>query len=136
MYETVPASPSRSLAEFNAMRCRIGIALPGGVLTILRPSNPVVYFRANRTVVLRGTPPMFFDLAATFSLVATLVAIGDSGAIHATEYGCACPARTFGISLCSTRIATRLTQPVANLGNRLLNTSGEGRTTPTAVQFR
>lgn len=106
------------------------IAYLGGALTILSPCIlpilPFVFARAGQPF-LRSTLPMLVGMAATFAVVATLAAVGGGWAIEANAYG-----RTvaivllvvFGISLLSARVSGAITQPIVNLGNRLLNSFG------------
>ncbi|WP_276120101.1 cytochrome c biogenesis protein DipZ [Pararhizobium qamdonense] len=115
------------------------IAYLGGVLTIFSPCIlpilPFVFARAGQPFA-RSTLPMLAGMAATFALVATLAAVGGSWAVHANEYGRIAALvllGLFGVSLLSTRIATRLTQPVVNFANRLLSASGGGIATPTVA---
>ncbi|MGH6807346.1 MAG: cytochrome c biogenesis CcdA family protein, partial [Ensifer adhaerens] len=112
------------------------IAYLGGALTILSPCIlpilPFVFARAEKSFV-RSTLPMLAGMAITFALVATLAAIGGSWAIQANEYGrivAITLLAVFGASLLSPRIASALSQPVVDFGNRLMNATGHGRATP------
>ncbi|MCB8823358.1 cytochrome c biogenesis protein DipZ [Microvirga rosea] len=105
------------------------IAYLGGALTIVSPCIlpilPFVFARAGQSF-LRSTLPMLCGMAATFALVATLAAVGGSWAIHANEYGRLAALvllAVFGVSLLSPRVASTVTQPVVDFGNRLLNAS-------------
>lgn len=107
------------------------IAYLGGALTILSPCIlpilPFVFARAGEPF-LRSTLPMLAGMAVTFALVATLAAVGGSWAIHANEYGrlaAIALLAVFGISLLSPKIAAAITQPVVDLGNRLVNAHGK-----------
>ncbi|MDQ0134738.1 cytochrome c biogenesis protein CcdA/thiol-disulfide isomerase/thioredoxin [Neorhizobium galegae] len=115
------------------------IAYLGGALTILSPCIlpilPFVFARAGQPFV-RSTLPMLAGMAATFALVATLAAIGGSWAIHANEYGRLAAIvllAVFGVSLLSPRVASFVTRPVVDFGNRLLNASGKPGSVPTAA---
>ncbi|CAN7653526.1 cytochrome c biogenesis protein DipZ [Neorhizobium tomejilense] len=115
------------------------IAYLGGALTILSPCIlpilPFVFARAGQPFV-RSTLPMLIGMAATFALVATLAAVGGSWAIHANEYGRLAAIlllAVFGISLLSSRVASFVTRPVVDFGNRLLNASGTAGTVPTVT---
>ena len=112
------------------------IAYLGGALTIFSPCIlpilPFVFARAEQSF-LRSTLPMLAGMAITFALVATLAAIGGSWAIHANEYGriaAIALLAAFGASLLSPRIASALSQPVVDFGNRLMRATGHGRATP------
>lgn len=79
---------------------------------------------------------MLIGMSVTFALVATLAAVGGSWAIHANEYGRLAAIlllTVFGVSLLSPRIASIITQPVVDFGNRLLNASGRPGSVPTAA---
>ncbi|PKA38879.1 cytochrome C biogenesis protein [Rhizobium sullae] len=115
------------------------IAYLGGALTILSPCIlpvlPFVFARAGQPFV-RSTVPMLIGMAATFSLVATLAAVGGSWAIHANEYGrlaAIVVLAIFGVSLLSPHVASIVTQPVVDFGNRLLNASGKSGSARTAA---
>ena len=115
------------------------IAYLGGALTIVSPCIlpilPFVFARAEQPF-LRGTLPMLIGMAATFALVATLAAVGGSWAINANEYGRLAALFLlviFGISLISPRVASFITQPAVDFGNRLLNASGKTGAAPTAA---
>lgn len=113
------------------------IAYLGGALTILSPCIlpvlPFVFARAGQPFV-RSTLPMLAGMAATFTVVATLAAVGGSWAIRANEYG-----RIFaivllallGLSLLVPRVASLLAQPSVSVGNNLLNATGDPRNAPT-----
>lgn len=115
------------------------IAYLGGALTILSPCIlpilPFVFARAGEPFI-KSTLPMLVGMSVTFALVATLAAVGGSWAIHANEYGRLAAIlllAIFGVSLLSPRIASIVTQPVVDLGNRLLNASGRPGSVRTAA---
>lgn len=115
------------------------IAYLGGALTILSPCIlpilPFVFARAGQPF-FRSTLPMLIGMSVTFALVATLAAVGGSWAIHANEYGrltAILLLAVFGLSLLSPRVASIITQPVVDFGNRLLNASGRPGSVPTAA---
>ncbi len=115
------------------------IAYLGGALTILSPCIlpilPFVFARAGQPF-LRSTLPMLIGMSVTFALVATLAAVGGSWAIHANEYGRLAAIlllAVFGLSLLSPRIASIISQPLVDSGNRLLNASGRPGSVPTAA---
>jgi cytochrome c biogenesis protein CcdA/thiol-disulfide isomerase/thioredoxin len=115
------------------------IAYFGGALTILSPCIlpilPFVFARAGQPF-LRSTLPMLAGMAATFSLVATLAAIGGGWAIETNEFGRLAALlllTLFGLGLISPRISTILSQPVVELGNRLLSAAGKPDSVPTAA---
>ena len=115
------------------------IAYLGGALTILSPCIlpilPFVFARAGQPFV-RSTLPMLIGMSVTFALVATLAAVGGSWAIHANEFGRLAAIlllAVFGVSLLSPRVASVITQPVVDFGNRLLNASGKPGSVPTST---
>ncbi|CDN57221.1 Cytochrome C biogenesis protein DipZ (plasmid) [Neorhizobium galegae bv. officinalis bv. officinalis str. HAMBI 1141] len=115
------------------------IAYLGGALTILSPCIlpilPFVFARAGQPFV-RSTLPMLIGMAATFALVATLAAVGGSWAVHANEYGRLAAIillAIFGVSLLSPRVASFVTRPVVDFGNKLMNASGKPGSVPTAA---
>jgi cytochrome c biogenesis protein CcdA/thiol-disulfide isomerase/thioredoxin len=115
------------------------IAYLGGALTILSPCIlpilPFVFARAGQPFV-RSTLPMLAGMAATFAFVATLAAIGGSWAIHANEYGRLAAIvllAVFGVSLLSPRVASFVTRPVVDFGNRLMNASGKPGSVPSVA---
>lgn len=106
------------------------IAYLGGALTILSPCIlpilPFVFTRTGQPFV-KSALPMLLGIAVTFAAVATLAAVGGSWAIHANECGrlAALALLTiFGLSLLSPRIASSLSRPVVDLGNRMANSAG------------
>lgn len=79
---------------------------------------------------------MLIGMSVTFALVATLASVGGSWAIHANEYGRLAAIlllAVFGVSLLIPRVASIITQPVVDFGNRLLNASGRPGSVPAAV---
>ncbi|MGH7004707.1 MAG: cytochrome c biogenesis CcdA family protein, partial [Alphaproteobacteria bacterium] len=115
------------------------IAYLGGVLTILSPCIlpilPFVFARTGQSF-FGSTLPMLIGMTATFALVATLAAVGGGWAVHANEYSRLAALvllAIFGASLLSPRIASILTRPVVDFGNRLLNASGKPGSVPTAA---
>ncbi|MBA8841394.1 cytochrome c biogenesis protein DipZ [Ochrobactrum sp. RH2CCR150] len=113
------------------------IAYLGGALTVFSPCIlpilPFVFARATQPF-MRSTLPMLIGMAATFAFVATLAAIGGSWAIDANSYGRLAAIlllTVFGVSLVSPRVASIVTQPVVEFGNRLLNASSTPGKVPT-----
>jgi cytochrome c biogenesis protein CcdA/thiol-disulfide isomerase/thioredoxin len=114
------------------------IAYLGGALTILSPCIlpilPFVFARAGQPFV-RSTLPLLAGMALTFALVATLAAVGGSWAIYANEYGrfaALALLALFGLSLLSPQVASVMTRPVVELGNRLNRAAGNSAA-PTVV---
>jgi cytochrome c biogenesis protein CcdA/thiol-disulfide isomerase/thioredoxin len=114
----------------ETMMTLLVIAYLGGALTIFSPCIlpilPFVFARAGQPFV-KSTLPMLAGMAITFAAVATLAAIGGSWAVHANEYGrfaALLLLALFGLSLLSPQVATWLTRPVVEFGNRLTRTAG------------
>lgn len=115
------------------------VAYLGGVLTILSPCIlpilPFVFVRAGQPF-LRSTLPLLAGMALTFAAVATLAAIGGSWAVNANEYGrlaALSMLALFGIGLMSPTLASFLSRPVVEFGNRLANAAGKPDAAPTVT---
>ncbi|WP_337269983.1 cytochrome c biogenesis protein DipZ [Oryzifoliimicrobium ureilyticus] len=113
------------------------IAYLGGILTIVSPCIlpvlPFVFSRAGQPF-LRSALPMLAGMAITFAAVASLAAVGGGWVVRANEYGRLTALSlliVFGFSLISSRIASAITQPVVDLGNRLANAFGRPADVPT-----
>jgi cytochrome c biogenesis protein CcdA/thiol-disulfide isomerase/thioredoxin len=105
------------------------LAYVGGVLTIISPCIlpvlPFVFARSDRPFVSTGLP-MLAGMAATFSVVDTLAAVGGGWAVQANEYGRYAALAllvVFGITLLFPALADRLTRPVVALGSHLSETA-------------
>lgn len=101
------------------------LAYLGGVLTIVSPCIlpvlPFVFARADRPFLRNGLP-LLIGMAATFSAVATLAAVGGGWAVQANQYGRIAALALlglFGIVLLSPVLSARLTRPLVALGARL-----------------
>src|SRR3954464_1561503 len=101
------------------------LAYFGGILTILSPCIlpvlPFVFARAGRSFA-RSTLPMLVGMAATFSIVATLAAVGGGWAVRANEVGrwaALALLAVFGIALVFPQVSDRMTRPLVALGSRL-----------------
>jgi cytochrome c biogenesis protein CcdA/thiol-disulfide isomerase/thioredoxin len=108
------------------------LACFGGVLTILSPCIlpvlPFVFARADRPFLRNGLP-MLAGMALTFSLVATLAALGGGWAVHANQYGRSVALvvlATLGFTLLSRRLAEWIARPFVALGNSLSQRSTRG----------
>ena len=101
------------------------LAYLGGVLTILSPCVlpvlPFVFARADQPFVKSGLP-LLLGMVVTFSLVATLAAVGGGWVVHANQIGrisAMIVLAFFGLTLISRTLADWLTRPLVALGNRL-----------------
>ncbi len=103
----------------------------GGVLTILSPCIlpvlPFVFARSEQKFLTSGLP-MLLGMAATFSAIATLAAVGGAWAVRLNQYGrwfALALMAAFALTLLSRRLAEWLSRPFVALGNRLLPAGGE-----------
>jgi cytochrome c biogenesis protein CcdA/thiol-disulfide isomerase/thioredoxin len=103
------------------------LAYLGGVLTIISPCIlpvvPFVFASADRPFV-RGGLPLLAGMALTFTLVATLAAVGGGWAVSTNEYGrfiAIGVLALFGLTLLFPAFADAMTAPAVRLGNRLSN---------------
>lgn len=110
----------------------IFVCFVGGVLTILSPCIlpvlPFVFARANQPF-LRSGLPLLLGMALTFSVIASLAAIGGGWAVQANQYGrlvAMAVLALFGVTLLFPGIADRLTQPLVTLGGRLSDSALDG----------
>lgn len=101
------------------------LAYLGGILTILSPCVlpvlPFVFARADQPFVKSGLP-LLVGMALTFTLVATLAAVGGGWVVHANQIGRIAAMIIlgfFGLTLISRTLADMLTRPLVALGNRL-----------------
>jgi cytochrome c biogenesis protein CcdA/thiol-disulfide isomerase/thioredoxin len=115
------------------------LAYLGGVLTILSPCIlpvlPFVFARAGQSFVRSGLP-MLAGMAITFALVAMLVTVGGSWAVHANQYGryvALAILALFGLTLLLPRLADRVMQPFVAAGARLSASAEPGDSAPSAL---
>jgi cytochrome c biogenesis protein CcdA/thiol-disulfide isomerase/thioredoxin len=104
------------------------LAYLGGVLTILSPCIlpvlPFVFARSDRPFLKSGLP-LLAGMAFTFTLVASLAAVGGGWAVRANQFGRIAALilfALFGLTLLFSSLADRLTRPLVQLGNRLSQT--------------
>ncbi len=103
----------------------IGLAYFGGILTILSPCIlpvlPFVFSRAGEPF-LRAGLPLLLGMAAAFTGVATLAAVGGGWVVAANQYGRLAALglfALFALTLLSETLAERLNRPLVALGRRL-----------------
>lgn len=101
------------------------ISYLAGVLTIVSPCIlpvlPFAFARADQPFT-RGILPMVIGMALTFSVVASLAAIGGSWAVQANEVGrwaALAVLALLGATLVSPRAAAFFTRPIVAVGHRL-----------------
>ena len=114
------------------------LAYLGGVLTILSPCIlpvlPFVFARAGQSFT-RSALPMLAGMAITFALVAMLVTVGGSWAVHANQYGryiALAILALFGLTLLLPRFADRIMQPFVSAGARISASAEQGDAAPSA----
>ncbi len=112
------------------------LAYLGGVLTIaspcILPVLPFVFARSDQSFVRSGLP-LLAGMALTFTLVATLAAVGGGWVVSANQYGrwlALVLMALFGVTLLLPRLADRVMQPLVSAGNRMNNvlSAGNNRT--------
>ncbi|QKJ86080.1 cytochrome c biogenesis protein DipZ [Paramixta manurensis] len=101
------------------------LAYLGGILTIaspcILPVLPFVFARSDQSF-LRSGLPLLAGMALTFTLVATLAAVGGGWVVAANQYGrwlALVLMALFGITLLFPRVADRVMHPLVSAGNRL-----------------
>lgn len=105
------------------------LAWLGGVLTIVSPCIlpvlPFVFARTGRPFV-QSTLPLLGGMAASFTAVAALAAVGGGWAVAANQYGRAAALTLlalFGLTLLLPALSDRMTRPLVALGARLSETA-------------
>lgn len=101
------------------------LAYLGGVLTIaspcILPVLPFVFARSDQSFARTGLP-LLAGMALTFTLVATLAAVGGGWVVQANQYGrwlALILMALFGITLLFPRIGERVMHPLVSAGNRM-----------------
>ena len=114
------------------------LAFLGGVLTILSPCIlpvlPFIFVRSDRSFI-RDTLPLLLGMAAAFTLVGTLAAVGGHWAVQVNTWGRIAALIVLfllGVALLLPRVAEWLARPAVALGNRLLNRGTQQ--TPSGMQ--
>ncbi|HEY1845381.1 MAG TPA: cytochrome c biogenesis protein DipZ [Buttiauxella sp.] len=109
------------------------LAYLGGLLTIaspcILPVLPFVFARSDQPFVRTGLP-LLVGMALTFTLFATLAAVGGGWVVAANQYGryaALMLMALFGITLLFPRVAERLMHPLVSAGNALSNKIAVGR---------
>lgn len=105
------------------------LAYIAGVITILSPCIlpvlPFVFVRVGGPFMRTGLP-LLFGMAAAFTGVATLAAVGGGWAVETNQYGRFAALALFTLfaaTLLSDRLAQRLNRPLVALGRRLSQSS-------------
>ncbi|MGU3522813.1 cytochrome c biogenesis protein DipZ [Enterobacteriaceae bacterium C23F] len=101
------------------------LAYLGGLLTIaspcILPVLPFVFARSDQPFSRSGLP-LLLGMALTFTLFATLAAVGGGWVVAANQYGRIAALvlmAVFGVTLLFPRIGERLMHPLVNAGNSL-----------------
>src|SRR5471032_38308 len=117
------------------------LAYLGGVLTIaspcILPVLPFVFARSDQSFARTGLP-LLAGMALTFTLVATLAAVGGGWVVQANEYGrwlALVLMAVFGITLLFPRIGERLMHPLVSAGNRMTNALTVGKKPQMGTSF-
>lgn len=103
------------------------LAYLGGLLTIaspcILPVLPFVFARADRPFSRSGLP-LLAGMALTFTLFATLAAVGGGWVVAANQYGRGAALilmALFGVTLLFPQLAERVMHPLVSAGNALSN---------------
>ena len=103
----------------------VAACLPGGALTLLSPCIlpvlPFVFARADRPF-LRSTLPLLLGMALTFTVVASLAAVGSQWVAQANQVGrwiALLLMALFAVALLWPRLADHLLAPFQRVGARL-----------------
>ncbi|TDN56507.1 cytochrome c biogenesis protein DipZ [Scandinavium goeteborgense] len=109
------------------------LAYLGGLLTIaspcILPVLPFVFARSDQSFTRSGLP-LLLGMALTFTLFATLAAVGGGWVVAANQYGRIAALvlmAVFGITLLFPQIGERLMHPLVNAGNTLSEKITSGR---------
>jgi len=101
------------------------LAYLGGLLTIaspcILPVLPFVFARSDQPFVRSGLP-LLLGMALTFTLFATLAAVGGGWVVAANQYGRIAALilmAVFGVTLLFPQLGERLMHPLVNAGNSL-----------------
>jgi cytochrome c biogenesis protein CcdA/thiol-disulfide isomerase/thioredoxin len=108
------------------------LAYFGGILTIFSPCIlpvlPFVFARSDQPFRKSGLP-LLAGMVVTFSLVASLAAVGGGWAVRANQYGRVAALVLFGIfglMLLFSSLAERISRPLVQLGSRLSRNADTG----------
>ncbi|MCS2172995.1 cytochrome c biogenesis protein DipZ [Scandinavium sp. TWS1a] len=109
------------------------LAFLGGLLTIaspcILPVLPFVFARSDQPFTRSGLP-LLLGMALTFTLFATLAAVGGGWVVAANQYGRIAALvlmAVFGITLLFPQVGERLMHPLVNAGNTLSEKITSGR---------
>lgn len=109
------------------------LAYLGGLLTIaspcILPVLPFVFARSDQSFTRSGLP-LLLGMALTFTLFATLAAVGGGWVVAANQYGRIAALvlmAVFGITLLFPQVGERLMHPLVNAGNTLSEKITSGR---------
>jgi cytochrome c biogenesis protein CcdA/thiol-disulfide isomerase/thioredoxin len=117
------------------------LAYLGGVLTIaspcILPVLPFVFARSDQSFARTGLP-LLAGMALTFTLVATLAAVGGGWVVQANQYGrwlALVLMAVFGVTLLFPRIGERMMHPLVSAGNRMTNALTVGKKPQMGTSF-
>ncbi len=117
------------------------LAYLGGILTIaspcILPVLPFVFARSDQSF-LRSGLPLLLGMALTFTLVATLAAVGGGWVVQANEYGrwvAMVLMAFFGLTLLFPRFGDRVMHPLVSAGNRMSEAATRGQKPQIGTSF-
>ncbi|MES4611797.1 MAG: cytochrome c biogenesis protein DipZ [Ewingella sp.] len=117
------------------------LAYLGGVLTIaspcILPVLPFVFARSDQSFARTGLP-LLAGMALTFTLVATLAAVGGGWVVQANQYGrwlALVLMAVFGVTLLFPSIGERMMHPLVSAGNRMTNALTVGKKPQVGTSF-
>ncbi|KQN46595.1 cytochrome C biogenesis protein [Serratia sp. Leaf50] len=117
------------------------LAYFGGILTIaspcILPVLPFVFARSDQSFLKSGLP-LLAGMALTFTLVATLAAVGGGWVVQANQYGrwvALVLMAFFGVTLLFPHIGDRVMRPLVSAGNKVSEAATSSKKSPTGTSF-
>ncbi|KAB7897168.1 redoxin domain-containing protein [Rouxiella sp. S1S-2] len=117
------------------------LAYFGGILTIaspcILPVLPFVFARSDQSFLKSGLP-LLAGMALTFTLVATLAAVGGGWVVQANQYGrwvALVLMAFFGVTLLFPHIGDRVMRPLVSAGNKVSEAATSSKKSPTRTSF-
>lgn len=117
------------------------LAYFGGILTIaspcILPVLPFVFARSDQSFLKSGLP-LLAGMALTFTLVATLAAVGGGWVVQANQYGrwvALVLMAFFGVTLLFPHIGDRVMRPLVSAGNKVSEAATSSKKSPIGTSF-
>ena len=117
------------------------LAYLGGILTIaspcILPVLPFVFARSDQSF-LRSGLPLLAGMALTFTLVATLAAVGGGWVVQANQYGrwlALILMAFFGLTLLFPHFGDRVMHPLVSAGNKMSEAATRGQQSQLGTSF-